>query len=357
MYERYNIKIGILAPVFLLLAILSLSTFRFAGWWMIFSYALFMVCGSVLIAIVPEDVICSSFQSRCKRKFSTAPTICEKIVQIIHLACVLILTVCSLYPAFENRYEGGVIVFFAVLLSFFACLFSIVMIGPYTFFTFRPITKADNKWMCQQKEIERAKLAQFEIKKKEREAKEEEKKRKQQEYANLLSSIGIPNKTIKLNIIDSFSDLVFFNKEKLLLYGTQPIKYSDILRYDVSTEQRKKTIPVSWQEKEEYNRKKASATATVKTSTSSMLGRAVVGGILLGGVGALAGAATAKKKVYTEQNMPEEPKPRTLTFNLYTVYVRLNDGREIEVAFNQAKEKMEQFVRELDYIITQNNQN
>lgn len=49
----------------------------------------------------------------------------------------------------------------------------------------------------------------------------------------------------------------------------------------------------------------SSTKSQTKTSTGSMLGRAVVGGVLLGGVGAIIGGATAKTETITEPQISE----------------------------------------------------
>ena len=52
---------------------------------------------------------------------------------------------------------------------------------------------------------------------------------------------------------------------------------------------------------------------TTKTSTSSMLGRAVVGGALFGGVGAIIGGSTAKSGTVSDSS-----------YSLYSLYINLN---------------------------------
>ena len=61
-------------------------------------------------------------------------------------------------------------------------------------------------------------------------------------------------------------------------------------------------------------------TSTTKTSTGSMLGRTVVGGVLLGGIGALAGATTAKKETITTPSAGS-----TTTKHRYVLFVNLDD--------------------------------
>lgn len=60
-------------------------------------------------------------------------------------------------------------------------------------------------------------------------------------------------------------------------------------------------------------------TSITTTSTKSMLGRAIVGGVLTGGVGAVIGAATAKKNTITT------PSEKQTIRHDYKVYLNLND--------------------------------
>lgn len=73
------------------------------------------------------------------------------------------------------------------------------------------------------------------------------------------------------------------------------------------------------------------ATTTTKTSTGSMVKRGLVGGILLGGVGALAGAATAKQSSQTVFDGKKEERKYSISINLdsisnpiYTMYFGLD---------------------------------
>lgn len=78
----------------------------------------------------------------------------------------------------------------------------------------------------------------------------------------------IPEYTSTTNVV-----LVFPNYEKIVIEGCTH-DFSNIMDFTVNEEKSYKS----------------------NTSTSSAIGRGIVGGVLLGGVGALAGATTAKKK-------------------------------------------------------------
>lgn len=78
--------------------------------------------------------------------------------------------------------------------------------------------------------------------------------------------------------------------------------------------------------------------STTTTNTGSMIGRAAVGGLLLGGVGALAGASTAKKETVST---PSTTQTSSSVKHMYTVFLNLNDlakpTREIKIGSNTSK--------------------
>lgn len=101
-----------------------------------------------------------------------------------------------------------------------------------------------------------------------------------------------------------FIILVFDQARKIVIHQNE-YDYLDILDFSINGQPSYKT----------------------KTSTSSMIGRGIVGGVLLGGVGALAGAATSKKDTTSEvhyyritiylKNI-QKPVENYLAFNLST---------------------------------------
>lgn len=61
----------------------------------------------------------------------------------------------------------------------------------------------------------------------------------------------------------------------------------------------------------------SSYSSVTKTDTGSMIGRAAVGGILFGGVGALAGATTAKQETVTTPKLNQTTSTTKHEFSLY----------------------------------------
>ena len=85
------------------------------------------------------------------------------------------------------------------------------------------------------------------------------------------------------------------------------------------------TIPfnsiISYRESEQKETLLDNAITTTTTNTGSMIGRGVVGGVLLGGVGALAGASTAKRSSETEFGSQKEVKSQFLSLTLNSLSI------------------------------------
>ena len=104
---------------------------------------------------------------------------------------------------------------------------------------------------------------------------------------------------------------IFENAQTLVLRG-EPIPFVKILNYALNDDSKQITQNHTGYE------------SVTTTSTGSMLGRAVVGGALLGGVGALAGATTAKKETTTT---PTISSSTSFTVHEYILYINIDDLR------------------------------
>mgnify|MGYP000053217532 FL=1 len=103
-----------------------------------------------------------------------------------------------------------------------------------------------------------------------------------QELKEKLSRYGYLSKEIALkNSKETVDKIYVFNDTGTIIIYNTVYHFADILNFEIIDNH--KTI---------YS----NSSSTTKTSTGDMIGRAVVGGVLLGGVGALMGAATAKKE-------------------------------------------------------------
>lgn len=115
--------------------------------------------------------------------------------------------------------------------------------------------------------------------------------------------------------------VLVFEQSNIIVLNSKEYKFSDILGYSLVDDATSETITTS--------------TGTAKTSTGSMLGRAVVGGVLTGGLGAVAGAATAKKDI------SDNATSQTTTVHKYTLYINVNCLQEpivaLEIGNNSSK--------------------
>ena len=145
--------------------------------------------------------------------------------------------------------------------------------------------------------------------------------------------------------IDAFREHIIanhifvFENSKILYVANEPIPFDKILCFDLKDNQT--TIS-----------KTTSPKYKTSTDTGSMLGRAIVGGVLTGGVGAVVGAATAKKKTETV----EAGKTTTTVRHHYRVTLTIDDManpvRVIDFAYHG--DKAEQIANVLNVILHRN---
>jgi hypothetical protein len=163
-------------------------------------------------------------------------------------------------------------------------------------------------------------------------------------FEGLVSSYGPCTTDILLgnSKTDFDSHLYIFEASSMLVLKGEQIPFSKVLGFALNDES------------ETIVRNEAQYTSTTKTATGNMLGRAVVGGVLLGGVGALAGATTAKKETVTT---PINATSTSTTMHRYILYVNLDDlsdpTREIRLGSDTKKA---QNIANIFNIIVQRNQ-
>lgn len=137
---------------------------------------------------------------------------------------------------------------------------------------------------------------------------------------------------------DVNTHVMLFESSQIIRIKAQEYKFSDILGYSLVDDATSETITTS--------------TGTAKTSTGSMLGRAVVGGVLTGGLGAVAGAATAKK------NISDNATSQTTTMHNYTLYINVNSLQEPIISLNLGNDVSiaQQLAGAVNVIIERNNE-
>lgn len=125
--------------------------------------------------------------------------------------------------------------------------------------------------------------------------------------------------------ITSNNQIVFFDKSNIVIIDGSAVQYDRIMTYKVSDNG--------------YD----VITGSTKISTGSMAGRALVGGVLLGGVGALAGAATAKRETVEEVE--------TIHDFVIKIYIRGDDNTPKIYQVGDNQRKVDELTDYLDYII------
>lgn len=132
-----------------------------------------------------------------------------------------------------------------------------------------------------EKEYEDAYFRAYEAQKKRR---DEAQKRLEAKREELVLRMGVPDKTIILKENDLNQEIRAYASKRIITILGKDYDFSSIIEChltdNTTVEKGETTI---------------SSTGTQKTNGGSMLGRAVVGGVLAGGVGAAIGGATARR--------------------------------------------------------------
>lgn len=133
--------------------------------------------------------------------------------------------------------------------------------------------------------------------------------------------------------------LLVFETSNIVIINSAEYKFSNILGFSLVDDATSETITTS--------------AGNAKTSTGSMIGRAVVGGVLTGGLGAVAGAATAKKNINTDATS------HTKTKHNYTLYINVNDIQNpiISIPIGDNSTKAQKLAAIFNVIIERNKSN
>lgn len=148
----------------------------------------------------------------------------------------------------------------------------------------------------------------------------------------LISKYGQPDKTIILEELNLEKEIIAFgNTNRVWLLG-KDLPMNDVLSCTFNDNQRIEKGKVSYE---------------TKTSTGNMAKRAVVGGVLTGGVGAVIGGATARKETTVNQ---ENDK----VYHDYTVIINVNSLSEpiLKVHLGSDGAKVNEIVGLMNVIIS-----
>ena len=141
---------------------------------------------------------------------------------------------------------------------------------------------------------------------------------KENEYvSSLTEKYGNCDKTIKIRQLHpkNFVDILVFTQSKHVVIAKKELSFSDILECTVNDD-----IKVM----ETVQTFRDNSSATSKTDTGSMIGRAIAGGVLLGGAGAIIGGSTAKRNTVIEHGTDTSIHNKEIEHN-YTVAITVKD--------------------------------
>ena len=139
-------------------------------------------------------------------------------------------------------------------------------------------------------------------------------------------------------LFDAYNRVFVFPEKEIIVYHKKPISFDKVISFDVTDNQTMVTTSEA-------------GSASTKTNTGSMIGRAVVGGVLAGGVGAAIGGSSAKRRTDI-QSGPQT----TSTSHDYKVYLTVDDLKEpsICIPFGSSTDMVQRFVSYLTVIIRRN---
>lgn len=150
----------------------------------------------------------------------------------------------------------------------------------------------------------------------------------------LISKYGEPDKTFIFEELNLQKEIIVFGKVNRIWLLGKDLPMSDILSCTFNDNQH--TV-------------KGSVSYETKTSTGNMAKRAIVGGVLTGGVGAVVGGATARKETTVKQ---ENDK----VIHDYTVIININSLSEpiVKIPLGSDGAKVNEIVGLMNVIISRN---
>lgn len=149
---------------------------------------------------------------------------------------------------------------------------------------------------------------------------------------DLISKYGEPDKAFVFEELNLQKEIIVFGKVNRIWLLGKDLPMSDILSCTFNDNQRIEKGDVSYE---------------TKTSTGNMAKRAIVGGVLTGGVGAVVGGATARKETTVKQ---ENDK----VIHDYTVIININSLSEpiVKIPLGADGAKVNEIVGLMNVIIS-----
>lgn len=198
-----------------------------------------------------------------------------------------------------------------------AIIFILLFIG-YIFIKIRKATEKERRIRINElaKKIEKEQMIEVEKKKQE----EQEIKKIESAHDSYIDRLrekwGNCDKVLRLPSVDNdINDILVFSESKHLVINKKEFMFSDILDCTVNDD---------ITERETIQTFKGNSSATSKVDAGNMIGRSIVGGVLLGGVGAVIGGSTAKKQTIIEHGTDTSIHNKEVEHN-YTIAITVKD--------------------------------
>lgn len=253
------------------------------------------------------------------------------LLSIVFIFFSMMNSCTSKYTTYEESITSSLPTYFIIV--------GIIVVGCIVWFLVSNKKQHDTKEREEKQFIEKHGMTREEHASKVIQEKKLKQQEKQRQRSELLSSLS--EKYGKVSASFSFSKSshntkecearVFEDKQVIIVFKPITLSIVDTLPFssilDFSVDEEIKVIGGN------------TATTTTKTSTGSMVKRGLVGGVLLGGVGALAGAATAKQSSQTIFDEKREERRYSIRINIdsisspiYTMYFGLDSNTCQKVA-------------------------
>ncbi len=154
----------------------------------------------------------------------------------------------------------------------------------------------------------------------------------------------------KLIIYKNFR-LELYEKAQKIIFNGSLYSYCDILSCDVEEKEKIETTSVLIGHRDDVT-----TTYTTKTSGKSLAGRAIVGGVIAGPVGAIIGGATAKRTTIAENQVTTRPVMGTKQYKTitYRVLIKTTKSKFAQVFVTPNKSEAEEVKEVFDSIIKTN---
>lgn len=180
-----------------------------------------------------------------------------------------------------------------------------------------------NEAEIRRREEEKKRQLQLRVKEKEEKRKQTEEHMRQLEnkhnsyVLSMVEKYGKCDKTIKINSQRpfGFNEILVFSQTKHVIIVQKEYSFSDILDCIVNDDVKERDTVQTF---------RGNSTATSKANTGNMVGRAIVGGVLLGGAGAVIGGSTAKRNTIIEHGTDTSIHHKEIEHN-YTVTITVKD--------------------------------